>query len=116
MTQEPYHSATRTFWIVDGGCAHHPNAFPARLRSMYPNAVAVALPTHSSWLNQIEIVFSIIQRKVLTPMDVADEATLAQRILDFQDYYQETAKPFKWKFTAADLRERLDALRDFVPV
>jgi len=113
MTQEPYQNSGRTFWIVDGGCAHHPNTFPARLQAMYPNAIAVPLPTHSSWLNQIEIVFSIVQRKVLTPMDVADQETLSKRILDFQDYYQETAKPFSWKFTAADLQKRLDALKDF---
>jgi hypothetical protein len=48
-------------------------------------------------------------------MDVADEETLTKRVLDFQDYYQETAKPFNWKFTAADLQKRLDALKDFVP-
>ncbi len=77
--------------------------------------IAVPLPTHSSWLNQIELFFSILQRKVLTPMDVADEETLAKRILDFQDCYQETAKPFDWKFTAADLQKRLDALKDFAP-
>lgn len=115
MTQGPYQDSARTFWIVDGGCAHHPNTFPARLQGMYPNAVAVLLPTHSSWLSQIEIYFSIVQRKVLTPMDVANEETLMQRLLGFQDYYQETAKPFSWKFTAADLKKRLDALRDFVP-
>jgi hypothetical protein len=115
MTQEPYQSSARTFWTVDGGCAHHPNTFPARLKCMYPNAVAVSLPTHSSWLNQIEIYFSIVQRKVLTPMDVANEAALTQRLLDFQDYYQETAKPFSWNFTAADLKKRLDALKDFPP-
>jgi len=115
MIQEPYRSSARTFWIVDGGCAHHPNTFPARLQGMYPNAVAVSLPTHSSWLNQIEIYFSIVQRKVLTPMDVADEGTLTNRLLGFQDYYQETAKPFNWKFTAADLKKRLDALKDFRP-
>jgi hypothetical protein len=114
MTQEPYQSSARTFWIVDGGCAHHPNTFPARLKGMYPNAVAVSLPTHSSWLNQIEIYFSIVQRKVLTPMDVANAEILTERLLGFQDYYQERAKPFSWKFTAADLKERLDALRDFV--
>ena len=114
MTQEPYQSSARTFWIVDGGCAHHPNTFPARLQGMYPNAVAVPLPTHSSWLNQIEIYFSIVQRKVLTPMDVANAEILTERLLGFQDYYQERAKPFSWKFTAADLKERLDALKDFV--
>jgi len=114
MTQEHYQGSARTFWIVDGGCAHHPNTFPARLQGMYPNAVAVPLPTHSSWLNQIEIYFSIVQRKVLTPMDVANAETLTERLLGFQDYYQERAKPFSWKFTAADLKERLDALKDFV--
>jgi len=115
MTQTPYQNSTRTFWIVDGGCAHHPNTFPARLQGMYPNAVAVPLPTHSSWLNQIEIYFSIVQRKVLTPMDTPDEEALTKRLLGFQDYYQETAKPFNWKFTAADLKRRLDALKDFAP-
>jgi hypothetical protein len=100
-----------TFWIVDGGCAHHPSTFPARLQGMYPNAVAVPLPTHSSWLNQIEIYFSIVQRKVLTPMDTPDDETLTKRLLDFQDYYQETAKPFNWKITAADLRDDLTLSR-----
>jgi hypothetical protein len=114
MTQEPYQSSARTFWIVDGGCAHHPSTFPARLQGMYPNAVAVSLPTHSSWLNQIEIYFSIVQRKVLTPMDVANAEILTERLFGFQDYYQERAKPFSWKFTAANLKERLDALKDFV--
>jgi len=114
MTQAPYQSSARTFWIVDGGCAHHPHTFPTRLQGMYPNAVAVPLPTHSSWLNQIEIYFSIVQRKVLTPMDVANAEILTERLLGFQDYYQERAKPFSWKFTAADLKERLDALKDFV--
>ena len=115
MGQEPYAQAHRVFWIVDNGSSHHPNTFPARLKCMYPNAVAVSLPTHSSWLNQIEIYFSIVQRKVLTPMDVANEAALTQRLLDFQDYYQETAKPFCWNFTAVDLKKRLDALKDFPP-
>jgi len=114
MTQAPYQSSARTFWIVDGGCAHHPHTFPTRLQGMYPNAVAVPLPTHSSWLNQIEIYFSIVQRKVLTPMDVANAEILTERLLGFQDYYQERAKPFSWKFTAADLKERLDTLKDFV--
>jgi hypothetical protein len=113
MTQAPYHNAARTFWIVDGGSAHHPSTFPARLQGMYPSAVAVLLPTHASWLNQIELYFSIVQRKVLTPMDVADADALTQRVLDFQDYYQERAQPFSWKFTAADLKKRLDALKDF---
>jgi hypothetical protein len=113
MSQAPYHTSARTFWIVDCGRAHHPNTFPLRLQDMYPNAVAVLLPTHASWLNQIELFFSIVQRKVLTPLDVTDSVVLTERLLGFQDYYQETAQPFKWKFTAADLKKRLDLLKNF---
>ena len=80
---------------------------------MYPNAVAVSLPVHASWLNQIEIYFSIVQRKVLTPLDVKDKPTLTKRLLDFQDYYQEVAQPFSWKFTADDLKKRLKAIQEF---
>jgi hypothetical protein len=114
MQQEPYRSAARVFWIVDGGCAHHPSTFPARLQARYENAVAVALPTHSSWLNQIELYFSIVQRKVLTPLDVRDEAHLTQRLLDFQAYYQRSARPFNWTFTSQKLKARLKELRDYI--
>ena len=113
MQQEPYRSAARVFWIVDGGCAHHPNTFPARLQARFPNALAVALPTHSSWLNQIELYFSIVQRKVLTPLDVRDKAQLTQRLLGFQEYYQLSAQPFNWTFTAQALKERLTELKDY---
>ena len=115
MQQEPYRSAARVFWIVDGGSAHHPNTFPARLQAQYANTVTVALPTHSSWLNQIEIYFSIVQRKVLTPLDIRDADYLAERLLDFQGYYQHTARPFNWAFTAQALRARLEELKDYVP-
>jgi len=110
MSQAPYHSDNRVFWIVDGGCAHHRSTFPARLHSLYPNAIAVMLPIHASWLNQIELYFSIVQRKVLTPLDVADATALTNRLLNFQDYYAEVARPFTWKFTSTDLKNRLDAL------
>jgi hypothetical protein len=113
MQQEPYRSAARVFWIVDGGSAHHPSTFPARLQARYANAMAVALPTHSSWLNQIELYFSIVQRKVLTPLDVKDEAHLTQRLLDFQAYYQRSARPFNWTFTSQKLKARLKELRDY---
>jgi hypothetical protein len=116
MTQAPYQNSSRTFWIVDGGRAHHPKTFPARLQGLYPNAVAVPLPVHASWLNQIEIYFSIVQRKVLTPMEVTDQEMLTTRLLNFQDYYQETAKSFSWKFAADDLKKRLEALHNFMTI
>jgi hypothetical protein len=116
MTQTPYQNSARTFWLVDGGRAHHPHTFPARLQAMYPNTVAVSLPVHASWLNQIEIYFSILQRKVLTPMEVTNQEMLTTRVLDFQDYYQERAKPFTWKFTAEDLKKRLETLHNFMAI
>jgi len=116
MTQAPYQNSARTFWIVDGGRAHHPHTFPARLQGLYPNAVAVPLPVHASWLNQIEIYFSIVQRKVLSPMEVTDQEMLTTRLLNFQDYYQQTAKPFSWKFTTDDLKKRLEALHNFMTI
>jgi hypothetical protein len=61
MSQAPYRNSLRTFWIVDSGRAHDRRTFPARLTKLYPNAVAVPLPVHASWLNQIEIYFSILQ-------------------------------------------------------
>jgi len=64
-------------------------------------------PTSASWLNQIEIYFSIVQRKVLTPNDFPDLNTLAERLLDFQYYWATTAQPFEWKFTRQDLDELL---------
>lgn len=69
MTQEPYRSAKRVFWVVDNGSSHRGQTACDRLRKAWPNAVMVHTPVHASWLNQVEIYFSIIQRKVLTPND-----------------------------------------------
>lgn len=78
--------------------------------------MAVPLPIHASWLNQAEIYFSILQRKVLTPMEVTDWEMLPQRMLDFQEYYRPPPNPYSWKFTAADLKKRLEALRNFISI
>lgn len=107
MQQEPYTSAGRVFWLVDNGSSHHPSTFPDRLHGLYPNAIAVMLPTHASWLNQIELFFSILQRKALTPNDFATLQSLADRILRFQKYYNLTAKPFNWRFSKNDLEKRI---------
>lgn len=74
MTQEPYASAERVFWIVDNGSSHRGQAAVDRLATQFPNAIMVHTPVHASWLNQIEIYFSIVQRKALaqrlTDLDV----------------------------------------------
>jgi len=112
MQRAPYAAAERVFWIVDGGSSHHPSTAPARLQQAYPNIVVVHTPTHASWLNQIELYFSIVQRKVLTPLDLPDRVAVGERILNFQERYDRTAKPFRWKFTRQNLQDRLQALSD----
>ncbi len=110
MRQEPYRSATRVFWIMDNCSAHRGQRAADRLRSKWPSVVLVHTPIHASWLNQIEIYFSIVQRKVLTPNDFSSLVELQQRLLNFQDHYQQIAKPFQWTFTRRNLAHVLDKL------
>jgi DDE superfamily endonuclease len=110
MTQEPYRSAHRVFWIMDNCSAHRGQKAAQRIRSQWPNAILVHTPIHASWLNQIEIYFSIVQRKVLTPNDFLSLAQLEQRLLDFQKHYQQTASPFQWTFARKDLNALLAKL------
>src|SRR6266705_932426 len=106
MTTEPYASAERVFWVVDNGSSHRGQASVDRLERQWRNLRLVHLPIHASWLNQVEIYFSVIQRKVLTPNDFTDLAEVEQRLLGFQRRYEQTAAPFDWRYTRADL-ERL---------
>lgn len=110
MHQQPYRSANRVFWVTDNGSSHRGQTSVDRLAKWYQNAIQVHTPVHASWLNQIEIYFSILQRKLLTPNDFPDLKTLEQRLLAFQDQYENIAKPFKWKFTKKDLHRILTKL------
>ncbi len=107
MTQEPYCSARRVFWITDNGSSHRGETSVKRLYKWYPNAIQVHTPVHASWLNQIEIYFSVVQRKVLTPNDFKDLDEVERQLMQFQLYYEQIAKPFKWKFTKDDLKRIL---------
>lgn len=104
MDQHPYRSAPRVFWIVDNGSSHRGQACALRLQAQWPNLIVVHTPKHASWLNQVEIYFSILQRKALTPNDFDGLEQLEQRLLAFQQHYATMAKPFQWKFTRRDLR------------
>jgi hypothetical protein len=103
MTTEPYASAHRVFWVVDNGSSHRGQASIQRLQGQWRNLRLVHLPVHASWLNQIEIYFSVVQRKVLTPNDFTDLDEVAHRLLTFQASYESIATPFEWKFTRSDL-------------
>ena len=103
MSQSPYCTASRVFWVVDNGSSHRGEKAADRLQQRWPNATLVNTPCHASWLNQIEIYFSVLQRKVLNPNDFADLSQLEQSILAFEQHYMAIAKPFQWKFTRQDL-------------
>ena len=107
MDQEPYRSARRVFWVSDNGSSHRGAAADKRLAQWYPNAIAVHTPIHASWLNQIEIYFSVVQRKVLMPNEFRDLDELEASLLGFQAHYETYAKPFEWKFTRQALRDLL---------
>lgn len=110
MKQNPYRQARTVFWIVDNGSSHRGLRAVERLRGNYPNLVLVHGPVHASWLNQIEIYFSIIQRKVLTPNDFSSMLELAERLLAFERHYETIARPFQWRFTRQDLARMLQKL------
>jgi hypothetical protein len=82
------------------------------MKSWWPNAELVHLPVHASWLNQMEIYFGIVQRKVLTPNDFGCLDAVARRLMEFERHYEKVAKPFEWKFTRDDLSRLLRKLRE----
>ena len=115
MAIEPYASARRVFWVVDNGSSHRGQASIRRLEDRYTTRGRKRLwlihtPVHSSWLNQIEIYFSVVQRKVLTPNDFTDLDQVEQRLAAFERRYERVATPFEWKFTRDDLAKLIKRL------
>src|SRR5579859_4391216 len=91
MASEPYRSAERVFWIVDNGSSHRGQAAVERCQAQHPNLRLINCPVHSSWLNQVEIYLSIIQRKVLSPNNMPSLAEVEHRLLDFERRYEMAA-------------------------
>lgn len=115
MSTEPYKSARRVFWIVDNGSSHPGKTSIARMRYQHDRARLIHLPVHASWLNQIELYFSIVQRKALTPNDFPDLDALTERLLAFGKHYRQIARPFEWTFTRQDLDCVLTRIADHEP-
>jgi DDE superfamily endonuclease len=111
MRQEPYRSARRVFLITDNGSCHRGRRAADRLHAKWANIVLVHTPVHASWLNQLEVYFSIVQRKLLTPSSFSSLADLRRKLMAFQDRYQRSAKPFNWTFTRRDLHALLAKLK-----
>jgi len=90
--------------------SHRGRRCAERLSKRWPTIIPVHTPVHASWLNQVEIYFSILERKALTPNDFRSLAELEDHLLRFQEHYQSCAHPFQWKFTRCDLKKLLAKL------
>lgn len=111
-----YQEAKRVFLILDNGSSHHPSTSPARLQARFPAVTAVHLPTHSSWLNQIELYFSVVSRKALTPRDFPSLAALQDRLRRFEGWYNLAPRPFNWQFGRKELEEYVIRLARHEPL
>jgi len=103
LAEEPYRSGERLFWIVDNGSSHRGAAAKQRLSQVDSRIILVHTPVHASWLNQVEIYFSIIQRKVLTPNDFADLEAIRLRLAFYEELSNQSPTPFQWKFDRTKL-------------
>jgi hypothetical protein len=118
MERAEYAKAQRVFWVVDNGSSHRGAASVERMVRAYANAILVHTPVHASWLNQVEIYFSLVQRKVLTPNDFADLAAVEQRLRLYEELTNRSPRPFDWTFDRRKLTaflQRLDAKRAAIP-
>jgi len=110
MTKEPYASARRVFWVVDNGSDHRGKASIERLEGRWRNLILVHLPVRASWLNQVEVYHSIIQRKVLNPNDFDSTADMAPTLNEFEPLQRDRRALRLELFTRQDLAELLDPL------
>lgn len=111
MALEPYASARRVYLTLDNGPCHHPSTFAHWVREQFGDKVVVLhTPVHASWLNQVELFFSILVRKALTPRDVPSQEALMEQVERFITEIYEP-KPFNWTYTTSDLEDLLSKLK-----
>ena len=103
LAEEPYRSGERLFWIVDNGSSHRGDASKQRLCQVDSRIILVHTPVHASWLNQVEIYFSIIQRKILTPNDFANLEAIRLRLALYEELSNQHPTPFQWQFDRTKL-------------
>jgi hypothetical protein len=107
LKREPYCDADRLFLVVDNGSSHRGQRAVERMRQRDKRIVLVHTPIHASWLNQVEVYFSIIQRKVLTPNDFPNLKAIRLRLALYEELTNRQPKPFAWKFTRQALENWL---------
>jgi hypothetical protein len=106
-----YRVAKRIFVVVDNGSSHRGATAVERLRKRDSRLILVHTPIHASWLNQVEVYFSLIQRKVLTPNDFPDLEAVRVRLKLYEELTNSRPQPFRWNFTRKKLYEWLKRAR-----
>jgi transposase len=102
--------------ILDNGTTHAPKQLKNWLLAQresreWPFTIHVYwLPKNASWLDQIEIWFSILQRKLLQPNHFESLDALIGDILEFIAHYNQTAKPIRWTYTVEKLEKKLGTI------
>jgi hypothetical protein len=97
---------------METGSSHRGQAPVQPLTKVHPRLVPGHGPVHASWLNQIEIYFSIVQRKVLNPNEFHCLEAVAERLANFERCFESIAHPFAWKFTRADFNAFIARMRN----
>jgi hypothetical protein len=111
LARPPYDNAERLFIVVDNGSSHRGKASIRRMRKKDKRIILVHTPIHASWLNQVEIYFSIIQRKVLTPNDFPNLEAVRTRLALYEELSNRTPKPFEWRYTRKKLESWLQRVK-----
>ena len=89
--------------VLDNGSSHVAKKTKAWLAE-HPRFVVHHTPKHASWLNQVELFFSILTRKVLRRGEFGSRDELVERIMAFIVDYDRTAKPFRWTYDGTPLK------------
>ena len=99
--------------ILDNGTTHAPKQLESWLREQEAacegqlHFQVLWLPPNASWLDQIEIWFSLLQRKCLQPNHFVTATALETALGDYMAYYNQTAQPIKWTYTVQKLEQKL---------
>jgi hypothetical protein len=103
LAQAPSRSAARLVWMVDNGSSPRGEAARQRRPQLDSRLQLVQTPGHASWLQQVAISFSILQRTVLTPNDFADVAAIQLRLALYEALSNQSPTPFQWQFDRTKL-------------
>jgi hypothetical protein len=99
--------------VLDNGSTHAPKQLARWVQQLATTTEGKLrmqlywLPVNASWLDQLEIWFSLLQRKLLQPNHFCGLDELEQAIQNFITRYNQTAKPLKWSYTAEQLEHKL---------